>query len=114
MFKDESLNEILEKNQGSSIEFIRHLDSVSHDIKKAEQFLSNMPISANVSVSMDDEYDLMWCVEQKRICITEKPLKPLIECKVGLRLKGFSVMKHLMEGCFNQMKLDSTHIRGVS
>lgn len=105
MFIDKEINDLVGEKFKNIKDLSDKLDSIGLDIKQAERLLGTMPLSAHVSVPIDNEYELTFCIEEKRILMvhTSGGVRPLIEMKVGLRLKGFFVMKNLIKECFDQL-----------
>ena len=96
-FEDDNLNKIYEKNQISLALRLSILDSLSKDIKNLESVFLKHAVPS-ISVLMDENTFLKW--DGSRVIYEDTEIsRPLIECKVPIRLLSKLFLNELlMEG----------------
>lgn len=72
------------------------LDTHSNLIKKMEKEMRSMPLDIRIPFpEISNSAFLMWDSEKKRIIFQEENSRPLIECKVEIRIRSAEALERL-------------------
>jgi hypothetical protein len=105
-FNDPALQQMYEANEEKLIGFTEKLDRLSADIRNLESVLNRCPFERKVAVPAKfgkSAFDLVWTEKRIQVCFDGLNFRPLMECKLEIRLIAEPylpiLLKLCIEGC---------------